>query len=185
MTTLFDSSCFKPKLILTNRSVFTPVKKDLYCIIWDTTVSNSSDSDVTKEVPRSSRDWSDLATLYIMLKYRKWQLKDRRTQPLKQFHIQCSNDLLNDLGIKKTSTQLRDKINNTRSSYHISVQRLFVGFSKAISKQIKEGVFDPISTFLNKRVLKMMKFLYDTKSTVTVENIDAQINTIINQNSKS
>ncbi|EKE42822.1 hypothetical protein ENU1_008920 [Entamoeba nuttalli P19] len=173
MTTLFDSSCFKPKIILTNRSVFTPVKKDLYCIIWDSTVSNSSDSDITKEVPRSSRDWSDLATLYIMLKYRKWQLKDRRTQPLKQFHIQCSNDLLNDLGIKKTSTQLRDKINNTRSSYH------------AISKQIKEGVFDPISTFLNKRVLKMMRFLYDTKSTVTVENIDAQINTIINQNSKT
>ncbi|EDR23981.1 hypothetical protein EDI_187090 [Entamoeba dispar SAW760] len=172
MTTLFVSSCFKSKFILTNSSVFTPVKKSLYCIIWDTTVSNSTESDLIKEVPRSSRDWSDLATLYIILKYRKWQLKDRRTQPLKQFHIQCSNDLMNDLGIKKTSTQLRDKINNTRSSYH------------AISKQRKEGIFDPIQTFLNKRVLKMMKFLYDTKSTVTVEDIDVQINTIIKQNSK-
>ena len=101
-----------------------------------------------------------------MLQYRKWQLKDRKTYSLKQFHHECSTLMMNDLKIKKTATQIRDKINNTRSTYHLILRQ------DNSQNQMKD-------IGMNIAVFDIMKFLYDHNNKVSIDEIDQRIKIII------
>ena len=118
-----------------------------------------------------SREWTISGTIYILLKYKKWQLKDRKKLTLKQFQIECCNDLYTDLGIQKTPVQVRDKINNTRSSYYVLKKQIENKKNKTSTTPTK--IENEI--FLNKRILNIMDTLYNKDCVVTVEEIETKI----------
>ena len=113
-----------------------------------------------------TRDWNFVSASYIMLQYRKWQLKDRKTLSLKQFHHECSNQMAADLRIKKTATQIRDKINNTRSTYHVILKQ------DSSTTQMKD-------INMNVAVFDVMKFLYDHNKKVTLDDIEQRLQILI------
>ncbi|KAL7722153.1 Myb/SANT-like domain-containing protein [Entamoeba marina] len=98
-------------------SVFKPAHPTLYSVICDSTVLNSIETDDRLFTSINTREWTDTTSMYVMLKYRLWQMKDRRVLSLHSFHQKCTEDILQDLGVNKTPTQIRDKVNNTRSSF--------------------------------------------------------------------
>ncbi|BFU22533.1 hypothetical protein EHI8A_067600 [Entamoeba histolytica HM-1:IMSS-B] len=153
-------------------SVFRPSHPRLYTVIGESTILNSVESsDGIKN--RNTREWGDLMTTYVMLKYRKWQIKDRRTMSLHSFHQRCSEELFNDLGINKTPTQIRDKVNNTRSSYHALIKQL----QKESFKWTQEKHYS-----LSKPVFDFMSIFFESNNTITLDQINQKIVEVIQQN---
>ena len=113
------------------------------------------------------REWSDSQTMLVMLLYRKWQLKDRKEIPLQSFQEQCAKQLFDLIGINKNATQVRDKINNTRSSYH------------AILKKSKNGPIEwkkkKIAS-MTRNVYTFMSKYFNSENIISIDEIDHQIN---------
>ncbi|ELP89781.1 hypothetical protein EIN_425030 [Entamoeba invadens IP1] len=147
------------------KTAFAPVPHNLYQVFVETAPSSPPLSGTPSKV---SRDWNDESTSYVILKYRKWQLKERKNVPLKMFHTKCSEDLFSDLHVKKTPTQVRDKINNTRSAYH------------TITKQIKQKVFEGTQSSLSDYVYTLMRNLFNSANYSSVDLIEHQIKQLTN-----
>ena len=151
------------------RSAFRPVQSEYYTVIYDNTVVyNSQDNSESKS--KKSREWTDITTMYVMLQYKRWQIKDRKNTSLHLFHQQCVDNLMTNMGVSKTPTQIRDKVNNTRSSYH------------SILKQINKGNFQWTQekhASLSKNVFEFMCEFFENKKIVTIDQIDDRINDII------
>ena len=104
------------------QSVFTPALATEYVVVSsDGSCSNSVDEslEVPKPAPALTRTWNDEMTMYVMLKYRKWQISERNNISLGQFHRECAAALMEDFHIYKTPTQIRDKVNNTKSAFSV------------------------------------------------------------------
>lgn len=69
------------------------------------------------ETIQSSRVWSEKATLYVLLKYFFWKYTQPAIMSLHEMYKTISASVALDMGINKTSTQIRDKINNIKSGY--------------------------------------------------------------------
>ena len=152
-------------------SVFRPTHPKYYTVINDTIVTNSMESSESRF--KKSREWTDTTTMYVMLQYKKWQMKDRKTVSLNAFHQQCVDGLFMDLGINKTATQVRDKVNNTRSSYH------------NILKQMQKGHFQWTQDkhlSMTKTVFNFMAMFFDSKAILSVEAIDKKLSEIVSLN---
>ncbi|ELP86568.1 hypothetical protein EIN_162020 [Entamoeba invadens IP1] len=111
-------------------SAFTTVSPVFYTIITSSAVSRSSDDSLEKHSspsPMSSsqtnKQWNDEITIFVMLKYRKWQMTGRKAQNLNHFYKTCTQDLLDVFHITKTPTQIRDKVNNTKSSFALLLKK--------------------------------------------------------------
>ena len=156
-------------------SVFRPAHPKFYTIINDSIISNSYES--SEQRSKKSREWTDETTMYVMLQYRKWQMKDRKAVSLHSFHQRCVESIFVDLGVSKTPTQIRDKVNNTRSSYH------------GILKQIQKGNFEWTQEkhlSLSKNVFNFMSVFFENKGSVSLDDIEKKINEIVaNQNSNN
>ena len=63
------------------------------------------------------RNWNDRTTKYILLKYFYWKYATSTQMSLHEMYKTISTSIGYDLGITKTSTQIRDKINNIKSAY--------------------------------------------------------------------
>ena len=146
-------------------SCFKPVDKSNYQIVTENSTSNSIVS-IHRDDIKTTRDWNYASTSYIMLQYRKWQIKDRKTVTLKQFHHDCAERMTADLKIKKTPTQIRDKINNTRSTFHLILRQ-----EKALNHVQDIG--------MNIAVFEIMKFLYDHNKKVSLDDIDKRLHIVI------
>ncbi|ELP85784.1 hypothetical protein EIN_281550 [Entamoeba invadens IP1] len=152
-----------------NLSAFRPTHPQLYRVYVDSSVVNSLELSETKEA-KNTREWADLTTMYIMLKYRKWQLKERRTVSLHVFHQRCTEEMLNELSINKTATQIRDKVNNTRSSFH------------SLLKQSKNGGFKWVQekhSSLTKNVYDFMCAYFDPLSSVSLDLVESKLASVI------
>ena len=152
-------------------SVFRPAHPKFYTIINEPIISNSYES--SEQRTKKSREWNDETTMYIMLQYRKWQMKDRKIVSLHHFHQKCVENILTDLGVNKTPTQIRDKVNNTRSSYH------------NILKQMQKGHFQWTQDkhlSMTKTVFNFMAMFFDSKAILSVEAIDKKLSEIVSLN---
>ena len=65
----------------------------------------------------SSRMWTEKATLYVLLKYFFWKYTQPSIMSLHEMYKTIAASVALDMGINKTSTQIRDKINNIKSGY--------------------------------------------------------------------
>ena len=74
-------------------------------------------STLTHEELASSRMWTEKATLYVLLKYFFWKYTQPSIMSLHEMYKTISASVALDMGINKTSTQIRDKINNIKSGY--------------------------------------------------------------------
>ena len=149
-------------------SVFRPAHPKFYTIISDPIISSSVEN--SEQKTKKSREWNDMTTMYVMLQYKRWQMKDRKVVSLHNFHQQCVENILLDLGVSKTPTQIRDKVNNTRSSYH------------GILKQIQKGNFQWTQEkhlSLSKNVFNFMSVFFENKNAVSLDEIDKKINEIV------
>ncbi|ELP89980.1 hypothetical protein EIN_402740 [Entamoeba invadens IP1] len=146
-------------------SVFKPSCPSFYKVYFDLTVMGSAEISESKE-SKITREWTDLSTMYVMLKYRKWQIKERKSTSLHVFHQKCTEDMNNELGINKTPTQIRDKVNNTRSSFH------------TILKQVKAGNFkwtQDKHASLTKTVYEFMLTHFDPSKEVPLEFVEQKL----------
>ena len=149
-------------------SVFRPTHPKFYTVITDTIITNSNESSESKV--KKSREWSDMTTMYVMLQYKRWQLKDRKVVSLNDFHQKCVDGLFMDLGVTKTATQVRDKVNNARSSYN------------SIVKQLQKGTFQwsqEKHLSMTRSVFNFMSVFFDSKAIVSLEAIDKKIQEIV------
>ncbi|KAL7711901.1 Myb/SANT-like domain-containing protein [Entamoeba marina] len=154
---------------MNERSVFKPAHPNLYSVICDNTVGNSLDSD---ERSSGTREWTNTSTMYIMLKYRYWQIKERQEYTLQHFHQTCSQSLLKDLNVNKTPTQIRDKVNNTRSSFHAIIKNNNIN---TISwENVKHST-------ISKPLFEFMIKFFDTNTVVSIDDITKQLKHIKDQ----
>lgn len=65
----------------------------------------------------SSRSWNEISTRYVVLKYFYWTYNEPTVMSLHEMYKTISASLALDIGIHKTPTQIRDKINNIKSGY--------------------------------------------------------------------
>ncbi|KAL7713279.1 Myb/SANT-like DNA-binding domain-containing protein [Entamoeba marina] len=65
----------------------------------------------------SSRAWTEKATKYVLLKYFYWKYTEPSSMSLHEMYKTIAASVALDMGIHKTSTQIRDKINNVKSGY--------------------------------------------------------------------
>ena len=120
-----------------------------------------------------TRSWTEETTKYIMLTYRFWQLHDKKTMPLHEFYENTSLSLYNDLRIRKTATQIRDKVNNTKSSYNAIAKQIIN------HKNIKTNSLTP-------EIIEFMHKFFGENSTNSIEEVNNEIQNIINEhNDKS
>ena len=127
-------------------SVFKPVDPNLYKVII------SEMKEIKNNYVEEVKEWSEITTKYILLKYKIWQLKYRKTMSLQIFYSQCSNELLKDMKIKKTSNQVRHKINNTRSSFHLLLEQIQKGtfkWEENKSHSFSKSLFDFMCCYFN------------------------------------
>lgn len=157
-----------------NYSAFSVVPSENYTVIYSPSNSSVEESIERREdYSQYSRQWNDELTIFIMLKYRKWQLKERKTIPLNQFLKDCSQLLIEKFHLYKTPTQIRDKVNNTKSS--------FTSFLKK-----GNGIWSPEKcSTLSKDVFDFMKTYYSSdKSLISIDFIDQYIANLISKYAK-
>ena len=136
------------------------------CAGTNTNSYNISDTESVISSRDVLRQWSDSQTMVVMLLYRRWQLKDRKNIPLNIFQQNCSKELFDLIGISKNPTQVRDKINNTRSSYHTIMKKETLGSLNWNNKKIA-SMTKPVYTFMQK--------FFGNDSIITVDEINSTI----------
>ncbi|ELP93587.1 hypothetical protein EIN_063020 [Entamoeba invadens IP1] len=65
----------------------------------------------------SSRTWTEKTTKYVLLKYFYWKFTEPSVMSLHEMYKTISASVALDLAVSKTSTQIRDKINNIKSGF--------------------------------------------------------------------
>ena len=141
-------------------SAFTPMPHDFY------QVETSSSEDSTSTV--MSREWNNVTTIYVMLRYRYWQIKERRHTPLHTMQESIAQELANYFNVNKTPTQIRDKINNTRTSFHISMNTMR---STIVSSAAKKSTLPYF-------ILKMMNQYFSNEKGVCIQELERTIQTL-------
>ena len=152
-------------------SVFTVVPSENYSVIYSQPNSSIDESsEKVQDYSHYSRQWNDELTIFVMLRYRKWQLQERKTVPLNQFLKQCSQMLLEKFHLYKTPTQIRDKVNNTKSSFTTFLKK-------------GNGVWTPEkASSLSREVFEFMKTYYSgDKTLISIEYIDEYIQRLISK----
>ncbi|KAL7722853.1 Uncharacterized protein QTN25_000446 [Entamoeba marina] len=73
-------------------SAFTPSLVVSRVIVGSAFNQSESQDDSNEKTsnPPQTRVWNDEMTMYVMLKYRRWQIRDRNKLTLSQFHKTCS-----------------------------------------------------------------------------------------------
>ncbi|KAL7715681.1 Myb/SANT-like domain-containing protein [Entamoeba marina] len=133
-------------------SAFTPCVNSSHVVIGSSSFIQSDSFEDSNEKSTNSpqtRVWNDEMTMYVMLKYRRWQIKGRKELTLSQFHKTCAQSLFDDFRIHKTPTQIRDKVNNTKSAY------------SNLKKKVSNGNFtwkQEKSTVLPRKLFKFWTF---------------------------
>ncbi|GAB1225766.1 hypothetical protein ENUP19_0261G0012 [Entamoeba nuttalli] len=73
--------------------------------------------ELTADEMMSSRAWTERSTVYVLLKYFYWKYTEPSVMSLHEMYKTIAASVALDMGINKTSTQIRDKINNVKSGY--------------------------------------------------------------------
>ncbi|EDR23682.1 hypothetical protein EDI_281580 [Entamoeba dispar SAW760] len=131
-------------------SVFTPVPVESFVITPK--ISNQSEEELNEKLCYShfvSYQWNDEITIFVMLKYKKWQLSQRKYMTLNEFLKECSECLINNFHFKKSPTQIRDKINNTKSSYANILKKSTSQLSKEKNLPLTKKLFDFMNIYFN------------------------------------
>lgn len=152
-----------------NYSAFSVVPSENYTVIYSTSNSSCDESnEKNHDYSHYSRQWNDELTIFVMLRYRKWQLKERKTIPLNQFLKECSQTLIEKFHLYKTPTQIRDKVNNTKSSFTTFLKK-------------GNGIWSPEKcSSLTKEVFDFMKIYYSgDKTLISLDYIDEYIAKLI------
>ncbi|ELP95013.1 hypothetical protein EIN_252170 [Entamoeba invadens IP1] len=110
----------------------------------------------TKAVKKIDRNWTLNSTKYVMLKYRHWQLVHRRSVTFVDLLNSMSNDLQKYFYLKKSPSQIKDKINNTKAGYISLLDTIKTEktgeasvSSNTSSKKIPNDVFFFVDRFYN------------------------------------
>ena len=104
----------------------------------------------------NSKFWNDDIILYIMLKYKKWQIKERKTISMNVFLETLSDDLQSHFRILKSSIQIRDKINNSKSAYSSIQKKLKENQTSQNNFQWKNGKY----LSLSRKIFETMNIFY-------------------------
>ncbi|ELP86500.1 hypothetical protein EIN_034110 [Entamoeba invadens IP1] len=132
------------------------------------------DSEKTdKSSKKADRNWSLNATKFIMLKYRHWQLAHRRVISFVDFLKTSSDEIQRYFHVKKSASQIKDKINNTKTGY--------VSLAESV-KPGKEGKKHALSSKkIPNDVFCFMDKFYNAQRSVFVENVIAEIGVILSE----
>lgn len=185
------------------RGVFKPVDRSLYSVV---TTEHFDDFEEYEEQPMKQKQqvqpkqtlpqkqqiqpnkqikqqqtqevkgWTETSIKYILLKYKIWQLKDRNTMSLNIFHQNCSQDLFNDMKLKKQPNQIRHKINNTRSSFHNlleQTQKVDFDWEKSNTQTMSQSLYN------------FMCVYFVNEKDLTLEMVEEQLNELIHLDQQS
>ncbi|EKE40622.1 hypothetical protein ENUP19_0315G0011 [Entamoeba nuttalli] len=149
-------------------SVFTPVPIESFVITPK--MASQSEEDLNEKISYSrfvSYQWNDEITIFVMLKYKKWQLSQRKYKTLNEFLKECSECLTTNFHFKKSPTQIRDKINNTKSSYANIIKKSSAQFSKEKNLPLTKKLFD------------FMNIYFNGKYVISIDTLEEQISLLM------
>ncbi|ELP87461.1 hypothetical protein EIN_097380 [Entamoeba invadens IP1] len=145
-------------------SAFTKIKNpDNYTVI-SSPITNTfvksqaiqSDFGSSNTDDNSSRTWTEKATKYVLLKYFYWRYTEPSVMSLHETYKTIAASVALDLGITKTSTQIRDKINNIKSGYKKDQKGLSDSFGKDVLslKYISPAIYDVMDKYFDEQKAK-------------------------------
>ncbi|KAL7718314.1 Myb/SANT-like DNA-binding domain-containing protein [Entamoeba marina] len=97
----------------------------------------------------SSRAWTEKATKYVLLKYFYWKYTEPNNMSLHQMYKTIAASVALDMSISKTSTQIRDKINNIKSGF----KKDYKPNGKIVLKHLSKGLYDVMKKYYDKNDL--------------------------------
>ncbi|EKE40263.1 hypothetical protein ENUP19_0274G0087 [Entamoeba nuttalli] len=134
----------------------------------------------TKTVKKIDRNWTLNSTKYVMLKYRQWQLALRRAISFVDFLKDSSDDLQKYFYMKKSPSQIKDKINNTKAGY-ISLIENIKNEQTGLPSNIPTG---SSSKKIPTDVFYFMDRFYNAQRSVFIEDVVAEIDSTLSDESK-
>ncbi|ELP93331.1 hypothetical protein EIN_057160 [Entamoeba invadens IP1] len=149
-------------------SAFTTVPTENYTIIYSATSSQSLEDSSERTAPLN-KQWNDEITIYLMLTYKKWQLYDRKKIALNVFFKNTTQTLIDVFHLYKSPTQIRDKVNNTKSSFSLVVKKMKTDNAHWVNDKCAS---------ISKDVFNFMREYFSEDTFFDVDMIDRQIDAI-------